>query len=285
MMIFHYPFVLNALALCLVLAGIFTYIGYHVVQRGVIFVDLALAQVAALGASVGVLLGWGVDKYPVQNYIVSLCFTMAGALLFAMFRSKREKVPIEALIGITYAGAIALSLIVLERSASGTEDIKEMLTGSIFTVSFRELMVITLLSAVAGVVHIFSRKKIFMVTEHAKDISQTGINIRFWDFIFYATFGFVVTSSVKAAGVLLVFAFLIIPAVAALIAAEGTARRIVFGWLFGMAGCVVGIEASLRLDWTPGPTIVLVLLVLLVLTLAAKNIIRLKAGQKEEYNI
>lgn len=123
MLIFHYDFALIALLVCLILTGIHTYLGYHVVRRGVIFVDLSLAQVAALGASVGILLGWG-HEFPVQNYCISLTFTLLGALLFVLFRTKREKVPIEALIGITYAGAIALSLIVLERSATGTEEIK-----------------------------------------------------------------------------------------------------------------------------------------------------------------
>jgi zinc/manganese transport system permease protein len=120
------------------LTGIHTYFGYHVVKRGVIFVDLALAQVAALGASVGVLLGWG-SEFPVHNYVISLSFTLFGALLFVLFRSKKETVPVETLIGITYSGAIALSLIVLERSAAGTEEIKRDVSGSLLTVSPKEL--------------------------------------------------------------------------------------------------------------------------------------------------
>jgi|AGTN01.1.fsa_nt_gi ABC-type Mn2+/Zn2+ transport systems, permease components len=274
MMLFQYPFVLNALLVCLILAGTYTYFGYHVVRRGVIFVDLALAQVAALGASVGVLLGWGVDHFPVQNYLISLAFTMAGALLFVLFRGRREKVPIEALIGITYAAAIALSLIVLERSATGTEDIKEMLAGAILTVPPREVLVIGALCAAVAVIHWFARRHILAVTENHSAAREKGLKVRWWDFVFYVTFGFVVTSSVKVAGVLLVFALLIIPAVAAVIAVEGTAKRIVFGWLFGLAGCVLGIEASLRLDWTTAPTIVLVFLLLLTGTWAWRSLRR-----------
>ena len=104
MLILHYPFVLSALALCLMLTGILSFFGHHVVRRGVIFVDLALAQVAALGSSVGILLGWG-EEAPGKNFLLSLAFTMIGALLFSWFRT-RKKAPIEALIGITYAGAI-----------------------------------------------------------------------------------------------------------------------------------------------------------------------------------
>jgi zinc/manganese transport system permease protein len=264
MMLFQYPFVINALLVCLILAGTYTYFGYHVVRRGVIFVDLALAQVAALGASVGVLLGWSVDHFALQNYLVSLAFTMIGALLFVLFRSRRQKVPIEALIGITYAAAIALSLIVLERSATGTEDIKEMLAGTILTVPPRTVLFIGVLCGTVAVIHWFFKREILAVTENHVEARNRGLKVRWLDFLFYVTFGLVVTSSVRIIGVLLVFAFLIIPAVAAMIATEGTARRIVFGWIFGLLSCVLGIEASLRLDWTTAPTIVIVFLLLLI---------------------
>lgn len=264
-MIFQYHFMITALMVCLILTGIHTYLGYHVVKRGVIFVDLSLAQVAALGSSVGVLLGWGTE-FPVQNYIISLSFTLLGALLFVLFRSKKEIIPIETLIGITYAGAIALSLIVLERSATGTEEIKEMLSGSLLTVSPKELLFIAVLYSMIGFIHWLSRKELLLVTEKPEEARKKGLKIWWWDFVFYATFGFVVTSSVKVAGVLLVFAFLIIPAVAAMIIVNGTVKRIVFGWIFGVLGCLGGLEMSMRLDWSAGPTIVTVFLILLIVT-------------------
>lgn len=262
-MIFQYHFALTALLLCLVLTGIYAYLGYHVVRRGVIFVDLSLAQVAALGSSVGVLLGWG-EQFPVQNYLMSLSFTLLGALLFVVFRSRRQKVPIEALIGITYAGAIALSLIVLEKSATGTEDIKEMLTGALLTVSPKELLFIAVLASGIGLVHWLARRQLLLVTEDPEAAHGKGMKLWWWDFIFYSTFGLIVTSSVKVAGVLLVFAFLIIPAVAAMLAVTGVTRRLIFGWAFGIAGCVGGLELSIRMDWSTGPTIVAAFLVLLV---------------------
>ena len=264
MMIFQYHFIITALLVCLMLTGIHTYFGYHVVKRGVIFVDLALAQVAALGASVGVLLGWG-SEFPVHNYVISLSFTLFGALLFVLFRSKKETVPVETLIGITYAGAIALSLIVLERSAAGTEEIKEMLSGSLLTVSPKELVFIAILYSIIGFIHWFARKELLLVTEKPEEAREKKLKLWWWDFVFYATFGFVVTSSVKVAGVLLVFAFLIIPATAAIIAVEGTFKRIVFGWIFGISGCVLGLESSMRLDWSAGPTIVTVFLLFLII--------------------
>ena len=266
MMLLQYHFALNALLLCLVLTGIYVYFGYHVVRRGVIFVDLSLAQVAALGSSVGVLLGWG-SEFPMQNYIVSLIFTLIGSILFVLFRSKRERVPIEALIGITYAGAIALTLIVLERSSTGTEEIKEMLAGSLLTVAPKELIFVGILCLSVGLLHWLVRKSIIMVTEN----SSQAAKIRWWDFIFYTTFGLVVTSSVKIVGVLLVFALLIIPAVAAIVAVEGIAKRIIFGWFFGIIGCIGGLEFSLKLDWSPCPTIVVTFLILLLLAWLIKS--------------
>jgi zinc/manganese transport system permease protein len=271
MLIFHYPFAITALLVCFVLTGIHTYFGYHVVRRGVIFVDLSLAQVAALGYSVGLLLGWG-ESSPVASYFMALTFTLVGAFLFVLFRTKHEKVPIEALIGITYAGAIALSLIVLEHAATGTEEIKEMMTGSILTVAPKEVIYITILYSTIGFIHWLSRKQLFLVTENTEEARNRKTKIWWWDFVFYGTFGFVVTSSVKVAGVLLVFAFLIIPAVAATLVIEGTARRIVFGWIYGLVGCIIGMELSLRLDWSPGPTLVVVFLMLLIGTWLTKKV-------------
>ena len=270
-MIFQYHFALTALLLCLVLTGIYAYLGYHVVRRGVIFVDLSLAQVAALGSSVGVLLGWG-EQFPVRNYLMSLSFTLLGSLLFVIFRSRRQKVPIEALIRITYAGAIALSLIVLEKSASGTEEIKEMLTGALLTVSPKELLFIAGLASGIGLVHWLARKPLLLVTEDPEAARGKGMKLWWWDFVFYATFGLIVTSSVRVAGVLLVFAFLIIPSVAATLAVRGISRKLAFGWLFGIAGCFGGLELSMRLDWSAGPAIVAVFLVLLVGTWLAKEL-------------
>ncbi len=264
MLIFQYSFVLSALVLCLLLTGILSFFGHHVVRRGVIFVDLALAQVAALGSSVGILLGWG-ENAPAKNFLLSLAFTMIGALLFSWFRT-RKKAPIEALIGITYAAAMAFSLIVLERSATGSEELKEMLVGSILTVTHGELLWAAGICAVTGFVLWLARKPLFQITEDAQVAARKGLKLWWWDFLFYAAFGIVVTFSVKAAGVLLVFAFLIVPSLTSIMAVNKTWSRIAFGWIFGALGCVLGLETSLRLDWSAGPSIVAVFIGLMVLS-------------------
>jgi zinc/manganese transport system permease protein len=262
MMILHYPFVLSALALCLLLSATLSVFGHHVVRRGVLFVDLALAQVAALGSSAAVLLGWDAHEHPVANFTFALGFTFAGAALFAWFR--RRRAPIEALIGITYAGAMAFSLILLEHSATGAEEIREMLVGSILAVTPRELMAAAALCGAAGLLLWFTRRPVFRITEDPRAAAESGLRLGFWDFLFYAAFGVVVTFSVKAAGVLLVFAFLITPSLAGILAASGTRARILFGWGFSLLACLLGMELSLRMDWSAGPSIVAVFILLLV---------------------
>lgn len=263
MMLLHYSFMLPALVFCLILAGIHTYFGYHIVERGVIFVDLSLSQIAALGASVAILFGWG-DESPTQSFLVSLGFTLAGSVLFAFLR-KQKKAPMEALIGITYAGAIAISLLVLEKSATGTEHIKEMLVGTILTVSWHDVLQMGLIVLFTGILHFFLRNKLFLISKNPQQAEKQGLQIWWWDILFYATFGIVVTYSVRIAGVLLVFSLLIIPAISALLSVRGTTRRVVFGWMFGLIGCVLGLEASMRGDSAAGPSIIVTLLVLLQL--------------------
>lgn len=277
MMIFQFHFVLLALLLCLMLAGVLGVFGHHVVRRGVIFVDLALAQVAALGSSVGILLGWG-EASPARNFALSLAFTLAGAWLFSWFRS-RKSAPIEALIGITYAGAMAFSLLILEKSATGSEELKEMLVGSILTVPAWELWAAAALTLAVGSFLWLARGPLFRITADPEAAAASGLRLGVWDFLFYAAFGVMVTFSVKAAGVLLVFAFLIVPSLASIMAVTRTRARLLYGWLFSLTGCVVGLELSLRLDWAAGPSIVGVFIVLMILSgMAAGKFARKTVG-------
>ena len=280
MLIFQIPFLQVALALCLVLVGIHAYLGYHVVRRGVIFVDLALAQMASLGASVAALAGWH-EGPSWKGWACSFSFALGGALLFSLFRQRRERFPVEALIGITYAGAMALSMILLEKSATGTEEIKEMLVGSLFTVSWPQVGGTALLYGAVGLVHWLARARFMLVSEDPAAARRQGLRVGFWDFLFYATFALVVTSSVKLAGVLVVFALLILPATAALAWRKRSGERILFGWIFGGLGCLVGLEASARLDWPAGPSVILVLLASLVLVGFAARIGSGRGGEDE----
>ncbi|NHZ85393.1 MAG: metal ABC transporter permease [Planctomycetia bacterium] len=244
-----------------VLTGIHVYLGLHVVTRGVIFVDLALAQVAALGTAIGILVGLELDA--TSTYLIALGFTFLGAILFSYTRSRREKIPQEAIIGITYVAAAALMILLFSKSAEGAEHINHLLVGSILFVTPKIVLQTFTLYAIIGLFHFIYRKQ-FLTASQSINNNNTEVNTRLWDFLFYVTFGFVVTSSVKIAGVLLVFSFLIIPAVAALLFVNSTRNRLIFGWTFGIVGSFLGMIASLVFDIPTGAAIVVTFAVMLL---------------------
>ena len=269
--------ILWPLLAALVLTGIHVYLGLHVVTRGVIFVDLALAQVAALGTAVGVLVGLGHER-PL-SYIVALAFTFLGAALFAGTRTKDERIPQEAIIGITYVIAAALMILLFSKSAEGAEHVNHLLVGSILFVTPQIVGMTFGLYAVIGLFHWIFRRQFLQASENHASGQEPDARTRLWDFLFYITFGFVVTSSVKIAGVLLVFSFLIIPAVAALLFVEGHRNRLVFGWVFGIVVSVAGMLLSLGLDIPTGAAIVATFGGLLALLAVGKLAVgRLRGG-------
>src|SRR5204862_4916313 len=218
----------------LILTGIHAYLGVHVVERGVIFVDLSLAQIAALGATIAILLPFsGGDPHAPSVYWVSLLFTFIGAAVFSTIRSKRARIPQEAIIGICYAVASAAAILAMSKATSESEHLKDMLVGNILAVSWPEVIKTAVLYAAVGAFHYIFRHKFLAISLDPKRAEAEGIPIRVWDFLFYASFGFVVTSSVAIAGVLLVFCYLIVPSVAAMLYADTIGRRLATGWTMG----------------------------------------------------
>lgn len=241
----------------LILTGIHAYLGIHVVERGVIFVDLSLAQIAALGATIALLLPFaGEDPHGPWAYWISLGFTFVGAAVFSTIRSRRARIPQEAIIGITYAVASAATILVMSQATAESEHLKYMLVGSILSVSWSEVASTALLYAVVGAFHYLFRDRFLRISMGHEQAEAAGLNVRLWDFLFYASFGFVVTSSVAIAGVLLVFCYLIVPSVAAMLFAESIGRRLAIGWTMGTVVSVVGIYLSVRLDLPTGATMV-----------------------------
>jgi len=239
---------------CLVLTGIHAYLGLHVVERGVIFVDLALAQVAALGATVGFWLGFGLHTQP--SYLMALLFTFLGAAIFAATRFRHPAVPQEAIIGVVYAVSAAASILILSRLPEGAEELKSLLVGHLLFVRWEEIGKVALVYGVIGLLHWLARKPLLIVSQNPEEAFRLGIPVRMWDFFFYITFGFVVTSSVEMAGVLLVFAFLVVPAICGIVWAKGIGQRLIVGWVTGALTSMVGISASYFLDLPTGATVV-----------------------------
>ncbi len=259
-----YPFLA-----CLVLTGIHTYLGQHVIERGVIFVDLSLAQIAALGASIALVMGYELNS-PL-SYWLSLAFTVAGALVFAFSRLKKQLIPQEAVIGASYAVSAALLILVLSLADEGDEHIREALVGKLLLVSQAEVIKMFLIYAAIGAFHFIFRKKFFMISKN-HDEAAKHLNVRLWDFLFYVSFGIVVTSSVKVAGVLLVFSFLVIPASCSILFAQTTKARVLTGWAIGFIASILGIGGSYFFDLPTAPTVICILGAMLYLTLFLKKI-------------
>lgn len=238
----------------LILTGIHAYLGVHVVERGVIFVDLALAQIAALGATIAILAG--MDPHGSGAYWISLAFTFLGAGIFALVRAHRGRIPLEAFIGITYAVASAAAILAMSKATGETEHLKDMLVGNILAVSRQEVIRTAALYGAIGLFHYIFRRKFLLISTDPKKAEQSGISIGLWDFLFYASFGFVVTSSVAIAGVLLVFCYLIVPSVGAMLFADRIGPRLAIGWTMGTLVSALGCYCSVWLDLPTGATIV-----------------------------
>lgn len=239
---------------CLVLTGIHAYLGLHVVERGVIFVDLSLAQVAALGATIAFLAGY--DLHGRGAYFFSLAFTLIGAGIFAFTRAKKSRIPQEAIIGIVYAVSAAAAILIMDRLPEGGEHIKHLLVGNLLAVQPHEVLKMAGLYSVIGLLHWLWRKPFLAISTDPGEAERLGYRVRLWDFLFYATFGFVVTSSVAIAGVLLVFSYLIVPSVAAMLFCDRVGPRLAIGWSLGAFVSFAGMIASYKFDLPTGAAVI-----------------------------
>ncbi len=239
--------------MCLVLTGIHAYLGIHVIAREVVFVDIALAQIAALGAAAAFLVGF--EPHHVGSYWFGLAATVLGALVLALTRSRERHVSQEAVIGVVYAVASAAAVLLADRSPHGAEYLRTMLVGSILAVQLPEVARVAALYAAVGLFHWLCRRPFFLISFDPPAAFRQGWRVRWWDFLFYASFGVVVSSSVRVAGVLLVFAYLIVPALAGIAVGGPVSTRLLVGWGFGAAVSVLGLLASAWLDLPTGATV------------------------------
>jgi zinc/manganese transport system permease protein len=239
--------------MCLVLTGIHAYLGIHVIAREVVFVDIALAQIAALGAAAASLVG--IDADHPASYWFGLGATLVGALVLALTRSRERRVSQEAVIGVVYAVSAAAAVLLVDRAPLGAEHLRSMLVGSILTVEGPDVAKVAALYAAVGLFHWGCRRPFFLISTDPGAAVRDGWRVRGWDFLFYASFGLVVTSSVRVAGVLLVFSYLIVPALAGLAVGGSIATRLAIGWAFGTAVSALGMLASAWLDLPTGATV------------------------------
>jgi zinc/manganese transport system permease protein len=253
----------------LILPWLLVYLGLHIVQRGVIFVDLALAQTAAFGTCVAMLAGYDVHDW--QSYAFSLGFTFVGAVVLTFTRSRDRRVPQEALIGIVYVVAAAAAILALSKGAGGSEELQRTLVGELLLVPPSDVTKTFALFVVIGIVHFVFRKKFLAISADPDRAEASGLKVRWWDFVFYMLFGLVVTSFVHIGGVLLVFSYLVVPAVCATYLVNSIPARFAVGWGIATLSSVVSLLITAKVDLPIGAAIVCVLGVALVLvTLVAR---------------
>jgi len=248
---------------CVLLPWLLVYLGLHVVQRGIIFIDIAMAQMASLGICVAILFRLELESW--TTFTIALGFTLLGAGVFSITGKRTSRIPQEAVIGIAYVVAAATAVLLLSRAAEGDEEIKNMLVGNILLVTPREVWERFALFAAVGVFHFIFRSNFLLVSFDRDGAYQKGLQVRWWDFFFYAVFGLVVTSFVRIAGVLLIFSYLIVPAVCGINLAQKTANRLLIGWFIALLGGIAGLFLSYWWDLPSGAAIVCTFGALLIL--------------------
>lgn len=264
------------LAAAVVFTGIHTWFGLQVLRRNVVFADLALAQVSALGATVAVVAGHAVQS--AGGYAYTLIFTAVGSLLLTASRGLARSVRQEAFIGVLYVFATAATVLVIDRSPQGAEHVKKMLVGGILSVTEDELLKFVILYSIIGAIHWLIRRPLLAAAadDGRKDIGK----FLFWDLIFYLSFGVVVTSSVATAGVLLVFCFLIVPALIGSLFSSHIGVALAIGWVAGAAASAAGIFGSFLLDAPTGAVTVVAFAAALVIAGAIRAFITAPATER-----
>jgi zinc/manganese transport system permease protein len=248
---------------CVLLPWLLVYLGLHVVQRGIIFIDIAMAQLASLGICVAVLMQY--EPESLAAYVIGVCVTLVGAAIFAITAKRATQVPQEAIIGIAYVVSAAAAILLLSRSPHGNEEIRNMLVGDITVVSPAEVWKCFAVFAAVGVLHFVLRKNFLLISFARDQAEKTGFRTRWWDFLFYASFGLVVTIFVRVAGVLLVFSYLIVPAVCAVTLARSISLRLLIGWAVSLVCGIGGLFFSYWWDLPSGAAIVCTFGALLIL--------------------
>ena len=255
---------------CILIVLINVYFGIHVIKREIIFIDIALAQIAALGGVIGGIIlnspgpGHEHDGYNLFSYLLSLTFISLAALVFTLLKHKKIPIPLEAIIGISFAVATTMAVIILDKASGGDVHVHDMLIGSVLWVSWNQIIRLAIVVSIVGLFHFIFRKKFLNLTDAFQDAYQTFRKPRLWDFLFYFSFGVVVIEAVNVAGILTVFAFLIIPASLTAFITKSWMRKIIAGWIMGITAAVSGVFLSVKMD-VPSPPVIIIILGFLLL--------------------
>lgn len=270
------------LVAALVLVGIHAYLGVHVIARGVIFVDLALAQMAALGYTAATLAG--IEAGSTGAYAVGIGATLLGALILSFSRLEHEFITQEALIGILYVTASAATILLAAQAPRGAEHVEELLTGTLLWVTWSDVIRIGAIYLVLGLVYWSLRRRFLTISLMPEEARNRGWRLGWWDFVFYALFGVVVTVSVAVAGVLLVFSFLVMPAVIAFLFTTRPGPLLAIAWTSGTAATVLGLAVSFRYDLPTGPLVVCAFALTVLLAFVVRRVWGRSRGAESPVN-
>jgi zinc/manganese transport system permease protein len=282
-MLFNFQFILVPLLASLVLLTLTSYFGIHVLKREIIFIDIALAQITVLGSVIALYLEhtFHIHEVMIGNinlsntlaYVFSLVFCLGAALIFTFLKNPKIKIPIEAFIGIAYALATTAAVIILDKGAGGDVHLHDMLTGVLLWTSWAQLIRLVIVFIIVGGFQFIFRKKFIQLTDFYMGKSPAITRQKLWDFLFYFSFGIMIIESVRIAGVLTVFAFLIIPASISALFSMQWRQRIIIGLVSGLLASILGLLLSLTLDLTASPLIILFLGVILLLAVIVRKMV------------
>ncbi|MBA7694990.1 hypothetical protein ES703_103607 [subsurface metagenome] len=255
---------------CLLMIGILGYLGIHVLEREVIFIDIALAQISAVGSIIAFII-FKTEHHSLLSYICALSFTLIAAAFYSLVRRKITQISLEAVIGVSYAIAAATAFFLLATSAEGHTHIQHMLTGSILWAKWSDILLGGIIFSVTGVFFYLFRKIFKKISNDYKSGVVEGVSLVWWDFLFYALLGVVITFSVRIAGILVVFSFLIIPATISAMFSSRFGVRLLIAWLVGAIVSILGLMFSYRFDFSVGPSVVTFLGLALIIVSVVKR--------------
>ncbi|MFI5217875.1 MAG: metal ABC transporter permease [Bacteroidia bacterium] len=264
---FKLEFITQAFILSVITGLMLSYLGVHVVGRGIVFVDLALGQISSLGVAYS-------DYIDKGKTVIPILFTLVGAFLMSFINIRDKRLKQEAIIGIIYAVASAVTVMLISKSPHGDSDIQEVLFGNILSVSDEQIKLIAIVFGVIALLHIIFRKKFLALTrqyENNEMQNQTVFNL--WNFLFYISIGLSIVFAVRSNGVIPVFAYLIIPAVCAIMLSRKNIFVFIIALLISIAGAFFGLNVSYNFDFPAGSSVV-AMLGALFFAVAAINIIR-----------
>lgn len=256
-------FLLPPFVACATILGLLGYLGMHVLKREIVFIDIALAQIAAVGATFAHVY-LGTEENSIWAYLCAFAFTLLASLFFSQIDRRITQISHEAIIGVTYAIAAAAAIFILAMSAGGDVHVEHMLTGSILWAKWPDIGAIAALFGCVGLFHFVFRRQFIRLSENYGAGAVAGGRAVWWDFLFYVSMGLVITFSVKIAGVLVIFSFLIIPATCSAMFAVSWGLRLVIAWIIGIVALAFGLVLSYFMDFSCGPSVVTILGLILI---------------------